>query len=55
MITLNHKVSHEVMFQRKLGELLGVIGEIGGSPYIGVQIDMVMIPKCYEDMAKVSV
>jgi len=34
MITLNHKVSHEVAgFQRKLGKSLGVIGEVGGSPY----------------------
>jgi len=34
MITLNHKVSHEVTgFWRKLGELLGVIEEVGGSPY----------------------
>jgi len=34
MITLNHKVSHEVTgFWRKLGESFGVIGEVGGSPY----------------------
>jgi len=34
MIALNCKVLHEVAgFWRKLGELLGVIGEVGSSPY----------------------